>query len=403
MKRFIEMLWGWEKMLNNEPQHSRVVFIVTASCSLGFLKGQLGYLQSHEFDVTVISSGGLEQESARHEGASVFTVPMHREISLSKDVLSLYRLWRILRRIRPNLTIVGTPKAGLLGGVAAVLAGVPKRIYVLHGLRLETSVGWLRSILIGCEWTACRCAHSVRCVSPSLMTRVTELGIARANKCHVVGKGTSNGIDTEHWQRTPQAAVLAWQMREQLGIPREAPVVGFMGRFTRDKGIVELYEAFTRLRSSYPHLRLLLVGDFEEGDPVSATVRARIEADPAVLRTGFVVNVAPYLWNMDMLVLPTYREGFPGVVLEAQAASIAVITTNATGAIDAILNGKTGLQVPVGDVDALATAVGHLLANPKLRNRMGQSGCRWVQQNFERETVWNNLIVDYRFILDTAA
>jgi lipopolysaccharide/colanic/teichoic acid biosynthesis glycosyltransferase len=401
MKNFIATSWG--ELLDNQPQHPRVAFVVTASCSLGFLCGQLEYLRSHGFDISVISSGGPEQEAARHEGASVFTVPMQREISLAKDVLSLWRLWRTLRRIRPDVTIVGTPKAGLLGGLAAVLAGVPKRIYVLHGLRLETSVGWLRKVLVGCEWMACRCAQSVRCVSPSLMKRVMELGIVTADKCNVAGKGTSNGIDAERWRCTPEAAAVARQTRKRLGIPLQAPVVGFVGRFTRDKGIVELYEAFTRVQPAYPDLRLLLVGDFEVGDPVPAMGRDRIEADPAVVRIGFVADVAPYLWTMDMLVLPTYREGFPGSPLEAQAASIPVVTTDATGAIDAILDGVTGIRVPVGDVGALTAALDRLLADPEERARMGQAGCSWVQQNFQRETVWESLLASYRSILQPVA
>jgi len=378
-----------------------VAFVVTASCSLGFMRGQLKYLRSHGFEVSVISSGGPEQEAARQEGAAVFTVPMRREISLMKDVLALWKLWRTLRRIRPDMTIVGTPKAGLLGGVAAVLAGIPKRIYVLHGLRLETSVGWLRKILVGCEWLACRCAHGVRFVGPSLMKRVMELGIVTADKCKVAGKGTSNGIDTERWRRTSVAAAVARQTREQLGISLQAPVVGFVGRFTRDKGIVELYEAFMRARPAFPDLRLLLVGDFEGGDPVPAMGRARIEADPAVIRTGFVADVAPYLWTMDMLVLPTYREGFPGVPLEAQAASIPVVTTDATGALDSILDGVTGIRVPVGDVGALAAALDRLVGDPALRMRMGLAGCAWVQQHFRREVVWENLLTDYRCILQS--
>jgi len=388
---------------HNSTLRPKVTFVVTASCSLGFLSGQLDYLLINGFDVSVISSGGPEQDAARQEGAAVYTVPMQREISLAKDVLSLWRLWRILRRIRPDVTIVGTPKAGLLGGLAAVLAGVPKRLYVLHGLRLETSVGWLRKALVGCEWIACRCAHGVRCVSPSLMKRAVDFGIVTAGKCNVAGKGTPNGIDAERWRHTPETAAVARQTRERLGIPLLGPVVGFVGRFTRDKGIIELYEAFTRVQPAYPDLRLLLVGDFEEGDPVPPIGRARIEADAAVIRTGFVADVAPYLWAMDMLVLPTYREGFPGVPLEAQAASIPVVTTDATGAIDAILDGVTGIRVPVGDVDALRAALDRLLSDPGLRARMGQAGCRWVQQNFQRETVWNQLLIDYRSILQPGA
>ena len=386
-------------MDNRSQGRPHLLFVVTASCSLGFLNGQLEYLRSQGFDVSVISSSGPEQETVRREGASVFSVPMAREISLAKDVLSLCRLWGIMRRTHPDVTIVGTPKAGLLGGLASVLAGVPKRIYILHGLRLETSAGWMRTLLIGCERLACRCAHIVRCVSPSLMKRVIQLDIVASDKCMVVGKGTSNGIDLKHWRCSPESKVIAQQTRKWLGITAQTLVVGFVGRFTRDKGIVQLYEAFTQLQGAYSNLRLLMVGDFEKGDPVPPGIRARIECDPAVIRTGFTADVAPYLWTMDVLALPTYREGFPGVPLEAQAASIPVITTNATGAIDAILDGVTGIHIPVGDLGALSAALNRLLADPELRTRMGHAGYAWVQQNFQRETIWRCLLVNYRSLL----
>ena len=157
-----------------------------------------------------------------------------------------------------------------------------------------------------------------------------------------------------------------------------------------------------RLRSAHPDLILLLLGNFEAGDPVPPQIRAGIEADPAVIRPGFVVDAESYFWTMDMLALPTYREGFPGVPLEAQAASIPVVTTNATGAIDAIVDGVTGIQVAVGDVAALAAALDRLLVNPELRVRMGRAGCRWVEENFQRETVWKNLLDDYRSLLQIA-
>jgi glycosyltransferase involved in cell wall biosynthesis len=380
----------------------KIAFVVTASCSLGFLAGQLEYLRSQGFDVSVISSAGPEQDATRQEGASVFTVSMEREIAPAKDLLSLWRLWRLMRRIRPDLTIVGTPKAGLLGGLASLLAGVPKRIYVLHGLRLETTVEWKRRLLAGCEWLACHCAHNVRCVSRSLRARAIELGLVAPDRCSVVGEGTSNGVQIDRWRRTPEAEATARQTRECLRIPPDAPVVGFVGRLTRDKGIVDLYGAFIRLQPVYLDLRLLLVGDFEAGDPVTPALRAQIVADSSVIRAGFVTDVAPYYWAMDVLALPTYREGFGNVCVEAQAASIPVVTTDSTGVIDAIIDGVTGIRVPVGDVEALTAALGRLLGDPLLRARMGQAGCAWVEQNFERKTVWKNLLANYRSILQSA-
>jgi lipopolysaccharide/colanic/teichoic acid biosynthesis glycosyltransferase len=377
----------------------KLMYVMTASVSMGFLHGQVAYMVGNGWNVDIVSSSGPELDAMRAEGGTPWVVPMDREIAPLKDIVSLWRLWQLFRRQRPDLVVAGTPKAGLLGSLAARLAGVPHVVYTIHGLRMETASGWKRYLLWVTEWLACHAAHHVRCVSPSLMARSIVLGLVRPEDCAVAGKGSSNGVNIKRWQRTSQAKLTVRQTRERLGIPLCAPVVGFVGRFTRDKGIAELYEAFTQLQRTYHDLRLLLVGDFEAGDPVPPALRTLIEADPAVICTGFVADVETYYWTMDVLALPTYREGFPGAPLEAQAASIPVITTDATGAVDAIVDGVTGLRVPIGDVSALTAALDRLLANPELRTRMGQAGCSWVQQNFQREAVWKNLLANYRSIL----
>jgi len=361
----------------------------------------LGHLAENGWDVEIASSPGAALDAMSDEGATSWSIPIEREISLGKDIVSLWRLWRLLRRTRPDMVVAGTPKAGLLGTVAARLAGVPHVVYKLHGLRLETASGWKRRLLTLTEWIACHAAHHVQSVSPSLRTRMICLGLVEAERCSVIGLGTSNGVEIERWSYTPEAKAVAIETRRRLGISPEAPILGFVGRFVRDKGILELYEAFKRLQSDRADLWLLLVGDFEEGDPVPQELRERIEADPAVVRTGFIADVAPYYWAMNIFVLPTYREGFPGAPLEAQAACVPVVTTDATGATDAIIDGVTGVRVATGDVDALTAALASLLGDSELRSRMGQEGCAWVQQNFRRETVWQGQLADYQRIMET--
>lgn len=379
-----------------------LTYVVTASVSVGFFDGQLAYMVGHGWKVNVVSAPGPELEAMHAEGVTPLGIPMEREISLLKDIISLWRLWRLFRRIRPNLVVTGTPKAGLLGTLAARLACVPHVVYTIHGLRLETVSGWKRRLLWVTEWLACHAAHQVHSVSFSLRERAIALDIVAPKRCTVIGKGSSNGVNLERWRRTPQTQLTVRETRNDWKLPLSVPVIGFVGRMVRDKGITELYDAFRRLRLSYPDLRLLLVGGFEAGDPVPSALRAQVEADPNVFVTGFVANVEVYYWIMDVLALPTYREGFPGVLLEAQAASVPVVTTDATGAIDAIRDGITGLRVPVGDVDALTAALARLLADPELREQMGQAGCSWVQQNFQCETVWKNLEANYRSILQNA-
>ena len=377
----------------------RIILVVTSAMSTIFFQGQLQFLAGRGWDVEMISGPGWSPPAEPCDGVKYSTLPMKRDIAPLHDLLALFRLWRIFRRARPELVVAGTPKAGLLGSVAARLARVPHVIYVVHGVRMETARGGKRRLLWCAEWCACHCAHHVRCLSPSLRERVLQLRLAAEERCLVVKAGSSNGVDTIRWRRTAHAVKTGRSRREALGIPPRALVIGFVGRLTRDKGIVELYAAFTRLRVRRANLFLLLVGDYETGDPLPLGLRQQLETDPTVIRTGFVKEVELYYWTMDILALPTYREGMPGVPLEAQAASIPVVTTDATGAIDSIVDGVTGLRVPVGDIGALESALERLLAEPELRVRMGKAGRAWVERNFRSELVWQNILHDYLSIV----
>jgi len=189
------------------------------------------------------------------------------------------------------------------------------------------------------------------------------------------------------------------RLRNELSLPKDVPVIGFVGRLTRDKGIAELLDAYDELRCKYPALRLLLTGDFENGDPVPVSARARIEGDPLILRSGFVSDTSAYYQLMDVLVLPTYREGFPNVPLEAQAAGKPVVTTRATGAIDSVQDGKTGLLVPVGDASALARAIGSLLGDAAKRKEMGRRGQEWVTREFAGDRVRAAQVRQYQSLI----
>jgi len=184
-----------------------------------------------------------------------------------------------------------------------------------------------------------------------------------------------------------------------LGIPSDAPVIGYVGRFVRDKGVTELIEAFSELRSEFPELRLLMLGRPEAADPLPAATLQRMAGDPNVVCPGFVSNLAEYYQAMEVLALPTYREGFPSVVLEAQAAARPVVTTLATGAIDSVVDGVTGLLVPVRDAKALAVALGTVLRDRDYGARLGRAGRDRVLSKFRHEIVWASLLSEYQQLL----
>lgn len=339
------------------------------------LQGRLHAFVQAGFRVVVISSKGeLLDRLGRQEGVETVAIEMKRGIAPVSDLLSLVRLFFVLRGLRPSITEFGTPKAGLLGNVAALLCGVPRRVYLLRGLRLETATGMKRMLLIAAERAAAACSHVVLCNSHSLQDRAREIGIARRAKLRLLGKGSGKGVDVERFR-----PALPVEARVETG----QPVIGFVGRLTRDKGIPELLDAFNELLQYYPAARLHLVGWFDESDDaLTAELRQAIDAHPAIMRTGFVNDTAPYYRNFDMMVLPTWREGFPNVALEAAASGIPIVTTSATGARDAVIDGETGLVVPPGDGEALLGAMLQLAADLERARSMGRAARAWVMKMF---------------------
>lgn len=366
------------------------------------LRGQLGYLRERGFEVAVIASPGPHlDEVASEEGVQVYPLHMARTVRPDLDLAALPRLVATIRRFRPDILNAGTPKAGLLGMIAARLLRVPVRIYTVRGLRLETAIGQGRRILAGAERVAASSAHRIVCVSESLRRAYLSLGLTDEGKTTVLGSGSSNGVDVDRFQPAAPGDAEVAALRRRLGIPEGAPVVGFVGRFTRDKGLGDLAEAFFDAEClADPEARLLLVGDFEDGDPVAPAVRSRLESDGRVVRTGFVSDPAPYYRLMDVLAFPSYREGFPNAPLEAGATGVPVVGYAATGTVDAVRDGETGILVPVGDRRALRATLCRLLGDPALRRRQAAAGRRRAVEQFRREAVWAAWEAEYRRLLN---
>jgi glycosyltransferase involved in cell wall biosynthesis len=380
----------------------RVAHVVTSDVSTGLMRGQLRFLEEQGFEVTLISSPGeWLDEAGRTENVKTIELPMAREIAPVKDLVALWRLWRAMRALRPTIVNVGTPKAGLLGGCAAWLAGVPCRLYTLHGLRCETSSGLRRRLLVFAEHLACRFAHRIICVSRSLRDKAIALGFASEERIVVFRMGSCNGVDASRFVCTPERVKEAAKLRLKLGIPPQAPVLGFVGRLTRDKGICELVEAFLQLVNRFRDLRLLLVGPFEEGDKLSEKTRKHLETHPQIILAGVAPDTAPYYCLMNILALPSHREGFGTVVLEAYAAGTPVVAARATGLMDAVVDGETGLLFPIGDVNALARCVEMLLEDEVMAANFAFAGQDLVKSQFRPEFIWNALNEEYRRLLGT--
>jgi glycosyltransferase involved in cell wall biosynthesis len=294
----------------------------------------------------------------------------------------------LLWQLKPNVVFVGTPKAGLLGTLAAVITRVPYRIYVLRGLRLETANGAMRRLLIAMERLTARGAHTVFAVSPSLRRRALQLSIGRPDKVQVLGRGSSNGVDDERFRPDRFTSEQVQGLAAQVGLRPNVPVVGYVGRLTVDKGLTDLAAAHRLLISQNVEFQMLVIGAVEGS---AETLDQFRDQNRALIETGPVEDTSPYYPLMDVLVLPTLREGFPNVVLEASASGVPVITTDATGAIDSVIHGCTGYITPIGQPDALAAALASALANPAERQRLGTQGRAFVVSNFGQTQFWPRL------------
>ena len=376
-------------------QRPHIVVGITSPQTCLVLGGRLRTLREAGFRVTLVSSPGeLLIRTAAQEGVESIAIPMRREMAPVADLWSLLCLCWLLYRLKPEMTEFSTPKAGLLGSVAAMLCRVPSRVYLLRGLKLETSTGLKRRILLAAERVAAACSHAVLCNSESLRNQALALRVAPETKLRLLGSGSSNGVDVERFSPGPDI------LRARLGLPPNAPVIGFVGRLTRDKGLPELVEAFDAILAARRKAHLLLVGWFDDSeDALDRTLRSRIKNHPRIHLTGYVADTAPYYRAMDVMVLPTWREGFPNVVLEAAASGIPVVTTLCTGSRDAVVPEVTGLLVPPGYPVAIREAVLQLLRNPERRCRMGKAARAWVLENYVRSSVLGLTVRCYMSLL----
>jgi glycosyltransferase involved in cell wall biosynthesis len=370
---------------------------VTHSQTCLVLGARLRSLRRAGFRVVLISSPGeLLDRTAAREGVERIAIPMRRGIAPLADLIALIRLWRLLGKYCPQLVEFSTPKAGLLGTLAAWFRGVPCRVYMLRGLKLQRSAGFKRQVLLAAERLAAACADVVLCNSESLRTEATALRVAPAAKLHVLGEGSSNGVDMRRFSPGP------CNLRKALGISANSPVVGFVGRLTCDKGLPELIQAFAAIQRAEPAARLLLVGWFDAAeDALNADLRDEIRCHSGIICTGFVNDTAPYYRVMDLLVLPTWREGFPNVVLEAAATGIPVVTTECTGARDSVVPEVTGSLIPPGYPDAIVEAVLKMIRDPERRKRMGEAARAWVLEHYVEDRVLGLTADYYRSLIES--
>lgn len=364
----------------------KVLRITTVPVSLKLLEGQLNML-NRLYEVVAVSSPGKElEEIGVREGVRTEAVYMERRIALGQDVISLLALIRLIRKEKPWMVHTMTPKAGLLGMLAARICGVPVRMHTFTGLVFPTATGIKKRLLMLTDRITCACATFINPEGEGVKNDLMRFGITH-KELHIIGNGNVNGVDVSYFDRTDEVLCQAESIREEGGI-----TFCFVGRIVGDKGINELVESFVEIIKEFPACRLILVGDFEEKlDPVMPVVRRIIFENERIVFSGWKDDIRPYLAASDVFVFPSYREGFPNVVLQAGAMGLPCIVTDINGSNEIIHDQVNGLIIPPHDKDALWKAMKIMVTDETIRREMGDRARNIIINRYDRHLIWDEI------------
>lgn len=369
------------------PERLRIVYGVTAPVTARtFLTGQLDSLVGRGHQVHLVCGRGEDSgPDETQPNAISHQIKLYRSPRTFSDATALVQLVRLLRRLKPDVVVMGTPKMGLIGTLAAWLCGTPRRIYVLHGLRLEGVTGTRRHLLRLLERLTCTAATEVLAVSPSLATQASREGLVPPKSTRVLGSGTVGGIDTDRFR--PAGTTERAAFRRRFGIPGDAFVVVFVGRLTADKGLSYLIDVWSALLPKVPQSWLLLAGASDEPDRQDHQLITRLQALPQVISAGYLPDVEAAYQASDVFLLGSVREGFPTAPLEAAASGLPVVLRRATGSVDAVWPGESGYLVPAESTVLAVNRLVELHQSPALRAKLGARGRTMVLRHFQRDDV----------------
>lgn len=378
----------------------KLVRVTTVPLSLEkLLEGQLNYMQDH-YQVTAVSSDPSRLTDLGTEiGVDTYAVEMTREITPGKDLQAVWKLFRFFKKEQPLIVHTHTPKAGIVGMVAAKLAGVPIRLHTVAGLPLLEARGGTRKLLEAVEKATYSCATMVYPNSCRIHEYLVKEHFGPSNKFKVIGNGSSNGIDTTYFSPSLYSASDRFETRKKWKIPAGDKVFVFVGRLVGDKGINELVGAFDQLNRKYTETTLLLVGPFEQDlDPIKEENLEKIKNHPKIIETGYQDDVRPFFAASDVLTFPSYREGFPNVVMQAGAMGLPAIVTNINGCNEIVEERKNGIIIPVRSISGLYKAMENLIANDDLREELSRQARQMIVTNYERQTIWEALLEEYKHL-----
>ncbi|MDM1298603.1 glycosyltransferase family 4 protein [Empedobacter falsenii] len=367
--------------------------ITTISDSLPFFKGQLNVLKE-SFNIGLVSSPGIHlTELGAEYKVDEFSVPMEREIAPLKDIKSLWRLYKLFKKEKPVVVHGNTPKASLLSMIAAYFADVPVRIYYVHGLRYVSVSGLKRKILMAMERVSCAMATDVIAVSDGVRKQLIDDHITK-KEIQLIWNGSINGIDAELFNRDKVEDI------EIEGIKADDFVFGFIGRVVKDKGVNELIEAFVKLTENYKNVKLLMLGSLEPSDPISEYSEEQIKSNKNIIYLGQQKDVKPYMKRMDTFVLPSYREGLCGVILEASSMNVPIIGSNIAGIREVVQEYFTGELIVEKNVEDLLYAMKDYYSNRDKLKNYSENSRVFVVNKYEQNKLWIKSLNKYKEIVN---
>lgn len=376
----------------------KLIRITTVPISLDkLLSGQLAFMNQHYQVIGISSEKEYLERVGQKEKIEVFNIEMTRQITPLKDLKAVYKLYKFFKKEKPSIVHTHTPKAGTVGMIAARLAGVPNRLHTIAGLPLLEANGFKRLLLNTVERLTYNCATKIYPNSVGLEEIIVREKFCKPEKLKVLANGSSNGINTSYFDASQFSELEKNILKKKLNINQDDFVFIFVGRMVADKGINELVAAFTNLRKETDKIKLLLVGLFEaELDSLSQSTLTEIESNLDIINGGFQEDVRPYLAISDVLVFPSYREGFPNVVMQAGAMGLPSIVTNINGCNEIIKEGENGTIIPVKSSVAIYEAMKKVLFDKTFRSFLQKNSRKKIVENYEQKVVWEAILLEYK-------
>ena len=383
-------------------KRKKIIRIVTVPISFKhLLKDQMSFMYKNGFDVIMISSNGIElNDVIKNEKCKHFIIPLTRKITPIKDLIATFRIYLLLIKEKPDIVHTHTPKAGITGMLASYLANIPLRLHTVAGLPLVEAKGFKRVLLNFVEKLTCKFSTKVYPNSFGMKNIILKNNFTNKNKLKVIGSGSSNGIDTSYFDPKLYSSHDKNSLKHELGIKRKDFVFIYVGRLVGDKGINELIKAFSKLSLSIKYIKLLLVGPFEDDlDPLNIKTKLIIDSHDKIISVGYQNDVRPYFSISNSLVFPSYREGFPNVVMQAGAMGLPSIVTDINGCNEIIKNGYNGIIIPVKEIEFLKKAMFRIFQDKDLYSKCLINSRLEIIKNYEQKKFWKALLNEYKYQL----